>query len=107
MPSTIERWPLNQLAILSFSTLSMMRATSSSFTGAPLRQATTTLRYSAAFSSCPEACSVTLWFGPVSVPTGTLELARATAVRMSSSESPRAAAASGSTCTRTANFCAP
>jgi hypothetical protein len=58
MPSTIERRPLNQLAILSFSTLSMTRAISSSFTGAPLRQATTTLRYSAARSSWPDACKM-------------------------------------------------
>ena len=35
--STTERLPLNQLAILSFSTLSMTLATSSSLTGAPLR----------------------------------------------------------------------
>ena len=35
------------------------------------------------------------------------ELARETAARMSSSDRPRAAAASGSACTRMANFCAP
>ncbi len=37
MASTTERRSLNQLAILSFSTLSMTRAISSSLTGAPLR----------------------------------------------------------------------
>ena len=41
--STIERSPLNQLAILLFSTLSEMVATSFSLIGVPLRQATTTL----------------------------------------------------------------
>src|SRR6266478_4908835 len=46
-------------------------------------------------------------FGPFKVPTGVEELARETAARISSSESPRAAAASGSACTRIANFCAP
>ena len=35
--STIERRSLNQLATLSFSTLLMTRATSSSLTGTPLR----------------------------------------------------------------------
>src|SRR5438128_789656 len=54
-----------------------------------------------------EAVSVTLCLGPLSVPTGVLELVLATTVRMSSSEMLRAAAATGSTCTRTANFCAP
>src|SRR5258708_2755732 len=46
-------------------------------------------------------------FGPFKVPTGVEEFARETAARISSSESPRAAAASGSACTRIANFCAP
>ena len=46
-------------------------------------------------------------FGPFSVPTGVEELARDTAVRMSSSDNPRAAAASGSACTRMANFWLP
>ncbi len=46
-------------------------------------------------------------FGPFRVPTGVEELARETAARISSSDSPRAAAASGSACTRMANFCAP
>jgi hypothetical protein len=45
--------------------------------------------------------------GPFKVPTGVDELARDTAARMSSSDSPRAAAASGSAWTRMANFCAP
>src|SRR5258705_5223030 len=54
-----------------------------------------------------DAVSVTLCLGPLSVPTGVLELVLATTVRMSSSEILRAAAATGSTCTRTANFCAP
>src|SRR6202040_3758592 len=47
------------------------------------------------------------WRGPDMVPAGVLELVLATTVRMSSSETPRAAAATGSTWTRTANFCAP
>ncbi len=42
--STTPRLSLNQVAILSFSTLSTTRAISSSLIGAPLRQATTTLR---------------------------------------------------------------
>ena len=47
------------------------------------------------------------WRSPAMVPTGVLELVLATTVRMSSSEMSRAAAATGSTWTRTANFCAP
>ena len=39
----MERLPFSQEAILSFSTLSWTVAISSSFTGEPLRQATTTL----------------------------------------------------------------
>ena len=50
---------------------------------------------------------MTFWLGPFSVPTGVVELARATALRMSSIDRPRAAAASGSACTRTANFWLP
>ncbi len=55
----------------------------------------------------PDASSVTLRSAPVSVPTGALEFALASTVRISSSEMLRAAAATGSTWTRTANFCAP
>ncbi len=44
MASTMARSLLNQLAILSFSTLSTTLAISLSFTGAPLRHAATTLR---------------------------------------------------------------
>ena len=44
---------------------------------------------------------------PAMVPTGVLELVFASAVRMSSSEMLRAAAATGSAWTRTANFCPP
>ena len=46
-------------------------------------------------------------FGPFKVPTGVDELARETAARTSSSDMPRAAAASGSACTRMANFWLP
>ena len=53
------------------------------------------------------ASSVTVRCLPSSEPTGAEELALATTLRMSSSEMLRAAAAIGSTCTRTANFCAP
>ena len=42
--STTARWPLYQLATLSFSTPSMTLAISQSLTGAPLRQAATTLQ---------------------------------------------------------------
>ncbi len=65
------------------------------------------MRYSSALVMADDAVSVTLCLGPLSVPTGVLELVLATTVRMSSSEILRAAAATGSTCTRTANFCAP
>src|SRR4051812_24882383 len=54
-----------------------------------------------------EATSVVSRSGPDSTPTGVLELALASTVRMSSSEMLRAAAATGSTWTRTANFWAP
>src|ERR687888_1892573 len=66
-----------------------------------------TLRYSSALVIAPDAVNVTLCLGPLSVPTGVLELVFATTLRISSSEMLRAAAATGSTCTRTANFCAP
>ena len=46
-------------------------------------------------------------FTPAMVPTGVLELVLPTKVLTSSSEMPREAAATGSTCTRTANFCEP
>ena len=45
--------------------------------------------------------------GPARVPTGVLEFALVSTVRMSSSEMLRAAAATGSTWMRTANFCEP
>ena len=50
---------MNQLATWVFSTLSTTRAISSSLTGAPLRQATITLRYSSALRMALAATSVT------------------------------------------------
>ncbi len=55
----------------------------------------------------PEALSVMFCVSPDSVPTGTLEFARLTALRISSSEMLRAAAADGSTWTRIAKRCEP
>src|SRR5262249_16806809 len=102
-----EGLSLYQLATLSFSTLSMTVATSCSLTGAPLGQVTTTSLYSLACRMALVASSVTFWRGPYSVPTGELELVATSTRRISSSETLRAAAATGSTCTRTANFCDP
>ena len=53
------------------------------------------------------AVMVVFWSRPEMVPTGVLEFAFATTLRTSSREMPLAAAPSGSTCTRTANFCDP
>src|SRR5436853_5197785 len=97
-----ERLSLYQLATLSFSTLSMTRAISCSLTGAPLRHATTTSLYSLALRIAEVASRVTFWRGPYSVPTGELELVETSTRRISSRETLRAAAATGSTCTRTA-----
>jgi hypothetical protein len=105
--SVIERFSLYQLATRLFSTLSTTFATSESLTGAPLRQATTTLRYSSALRMACVASSVTFWRGPVMVPTGAFELVCAITRLISSSEMLRAAAATGSTWTRIANFCEP
>ena len=48
-----------------------------------------------------------LWRGPSRVPSGLLELAASSAAATSSRPMPLAARAVGSTCTRTAYFCAP
>ena len=105
--STTARSSLNQLATLSFSTLSMTLAISLSLTGAPLRQAATTSLVVRRLPHRAGRQQRHVALGPDSVPTGVLELALASTVRTSSSEMLRAAAATGSTWTRTANFCEP
>ena len=70
--------------------------------GAPLRIATTRLRNSVAFRSCPEACSVNDWLGPIRTPAGEFEFPWLMAACTSSMPIPRAAMAPGSSCTRTA-----
>ena len=99
----MARLSLNQLAILLFDAVDHPRDLVEMHR-CPVAMATTTLRYSDALVIAPDAVRVTLCFGPFRVPTGVLELVLETTERTSSSEMLRAAAATGSTCTRTANF---
>ena len=104
----MARESLNQVAILSFSTLSMTCATLVELDrravaiGHDHVAVVGGVRHGAGGEQRHRLRS-----GPCSVPTGVEELALATTLRMSSSEMLRAAAATGSTWTRTANFCAP
>jgi hypothetical protein len=68
-----------------------------------------TLRYSSAVSIAADASRVVFCLAsiPEMEPTGVFELFLARTVRTSSMEMPCDAAATGSTWTRTANFCAP
>jgi len=67
----------------------------------------TSSRYSAALRMAAVAVRIVFCLAPATVPTGVLELVLVTKVLTSSSEIPRDAAETGSTCTRTANFCEP
>ena len=83
-------------------------ATSSSLTGEPLRQATTTLAVVGRLVHLAGGLQRDVLLRPVQRADRRRGIgARRPRSRMSSSDSPRAAAASGSACTRIANFCAP
>jgi len=103
----VETVCANQLASLSFSVESTTWPSSPSRTGAPPRHATTSERNAAASVSWPSDSTATARCRPHSVPVGRLTFARWTAPATSSSPRPRAASACGSSCTRTAYFCAP
>ena len=64
MPSTIDCVSMNQLMLLSFSTLSMTLASSARRTGLPLRYATISGLNAAALKSCPFDCTVNACLAP-------------------------------------------
>ena len=105
--SVIEVSPLKLAEDLTSSKLSSTWATSRRRTGLPPRVLTISSAYSAALASCRLACTVSVWRGPSSVPTGVLALAAVSAARSSSSVRLRAASSVGSTRTRTAKRLAP
>ena len=98
---------LNQLAILSFSTLSMTLPSSTSRTGLPLRYATMSGRYASASMSWPPVCMVNDFVAPCRVPVGRFTFPLATAFATSSMPIPREARARGSSWARTAYFWEP
>jgi hypothetical protein len=105
--STMARVSPRQLAILSFSTLSMTSPKSDSRTGAPFLHVTMRGLKAAASMSLPLACTFMAVCSPYRVPVGRLTLERSMASATSSSPTSRPASALGSSCTRTAYFLAP
>ena len=65
------------------------------------------MRYSSAFMSCPLACSVNTWCGPVIEPVGTLTFQFRSAASTSLIPIWRAASACGSSCACIAYFWPP
>ncbi len=100
---------LDQLAVLTFSTLSWTSATSSRRTVMPPGSCETMIfANSAARVICWLAWMVSVWRAPSRVPIGVLAFAALSAVAMSSIVRLRAASASGRMRTRTAKrFCPP
>ena len=105
--SVIDGSPFKLACERVVSILSSTVATSFRRTVLPLRLATISSANSWALRSCLLACSVSNCLGPSSVPTGVLTLAERRATDSSSILMLRAANASGSTRTRTANRLEP
>ena len=103
----MEFSPFSVAQVLTVSTLSSTVATSFSRTGLPPLLLTMSSANSAALRSWRLACSVSVWRGPSSVPSGVLTLAARSAALSSSRPMLRAASAGGCTCTLTAKRLAP
>ncbi len=105
--SMTARWPPIQAAWRLFCTSSITRPRSRRRTARPLRQATIRSPKPRASRSSPEACTVTVRFGPHRMPVGRFTLPAEITPGRSSMPIPSERSACGSSCTRTAYFWEP